>query len=219
MALPAVTWSFTTGTAIDSGQVNTNFSDLIASLTDGSKSLTIDALTMGGALVANGDVTLGNATADSLVVNALVNSDLVPEASTGDYDLGSTTNQWSILYMKNNIATTTAPTANAFYPNIIPKAWGMLTIGAGSSVTVTAGFNVDTATWSTTDLTINFHTDLASANFAFIGTHIPTGSNFYMTRAGTKAVGSAVINLQSGSGSDKSWVTGDVLDFVIFGTQ
>lgn len=102
MALPSVTHSFTSGTTIQSSQVNTNFTDLINSLTDGTKDLTVSALTLQGALTANADITLGNNSSDSLAVNALVNSDLNPEMATGAYTLGDGTNQWQALYLDND---------------------------------------------------------------------------------------------------------------------
>jgi len=58
--------------------VNTNFNDLIASLTDSSKSLSIDALTLAGE----------------------VGSDLNPDTAA-TYDLGSATNSWLKLHLDN----------------------------------------------------------------------------------------------------------------------
>ena len=52
MSTPTVTNTFTNGTTIDAGQVNQNFSDVLAALTDGSKDLTIDSLTLNVLTVA-----------------------------------------------------------------------------------------------------------------------------------------------------------------------
>jgi len=49
MALPSVTNTFINGTTADGPEVSTNFTDIINSLTDGTKSLTIDAFTTNGA--------------------------------------------------------------------------------------------------------------------------------------------------------------------------
>jgi len=68
MANPSVTYTFSNGTAADASEVNTNFSDIINSLTDGTKSLSIDALTAAGAATFNGNVTLGNASGDAITV-------------------------------------------------------------------------------------------------------------------------------------------------------
>lgn len=69
MANPVVTYTFTNGNVADASQVNQNFTDLINSLTDGTKSLNIDALTAAGAATLNGNVTLGNAAGDAIVCN------------------------------------------------------------------------------------------------------------------------------------------------------
>jgi hypothetical protein len=69
MANPTVTYTFVNGNVADASQVNQNFTDLINSLTDGSKSLNIDALTAAGAATLNGNVTLGNAVGDAITVN------------------------------------------------------------------------------------------------------------------------------------------------------
>lgn len=68
MANPSVTYTFSNGTAADASEVNTNFSDIINALTDGTKSLSIDALTVAGAATFNGNVTLGNASGDTITV-------------------------------------------------------------------------------------------------------------------------------------------------------
>jgi hypothetical protein len=69
MANPSVTYTFTNSTTADGTQVSQNFTDLINSMTDGTKSFSIDALTVAGAALFNGDVTLGNASSDVITVN------------------------------------------------------------------------------------------------------------------------------------------------------
>ena len=70
MAIPSVTYTFTNSTVADATEVNTNFSDLINALTDGTSDHSISTLTLAGALTANGNVTLGNASGDTMTVNA-----------------------------------------------------------------------------------------------------------------------------------------------------
>lgn len=48
MALPSVTYTFVSGTPSDANQVNTNFLDLVNSLTDGTKSLTVNSVGLNG---------------------------------------------------------------------------------------------------------------------------------------------------------------------------
>ena len=88
MASPTVTYSFTNGTVIDASQVNTNFNDIIASLTDSTKDLdvadisattgTITNLTSTAATLTTGTIgTLKNTVTDvasTATINAMVNT-------------------------------------------------------------------------------------------------------------------------------------------------
>lgn len=76
MANPSVTYTFTNGNVADASQVNQNFTDLINSLIDGSKSINIDAATIGGLFTANGNVDLGNAAGDSISVTGFVDTNI-----------------------------------------------------------------------------------------------------------------------------------------------
>jgi hypothetical protein len=98
MAAPSVTWVFSNGTTADGSQVNTNYNDIISGITDGSKDLTISALTTQGAVTMNGAVTLGNATGDDITITGFVASDIIPK-TTASSDLGTTANTWSSLYL------------------------------------------------------------------------------------------------------------------------
>jgi hypothetical protein len=69
MANPSVTYTFTNGTTADGTQVSQNFTDLINSLTDGTKSLNIDAITAAGTATFNGNTIIGNASGDTVTVN------------------------------------------------------------------------------------------------------------------------------------------------------
>lgn len=98
MASPSVTYTFSNGATADATQVNQNFTDLIAAMTDGSKSFSIDALTVAGAATLNGAVTLGNATSDDITCIGYFASALVPKTDD-TYDLGSATNKWQDIYI------------------------------------------------------------------------------------------------------------------------
>lgn len=90
MANPSVTYTFSNGTTADATQVNQNFTDLINSLTDGTKSLNIDALTVSGSATLNGNVTLGNGSVDDLTISASLASSIAIK-TTNSYDIGSST--------------------------------------------------------------------------------------------------------------------------------
>lgn len=98
MALPSVTYSFTNSTTADATEVNTNFTDLINSMTDGTKSFTIDALTAGGTATFNGAVTLGNSSSDDITVTGSLASD-IPIKTTDSYDIGSATKGLQTIYI------------------------------------------------------------------------------------------------------------------------
>ena len=89
MPSPSVTYTFVNGTPFDATEVNTNFTDLINAMSDGSKDFSINALTAAGTATLNGSVSVGNASADDLTVNASIASSL-PVKTTNSYDVGST---------------------------------------------------------------------------------------------------------------------------------
>jgi len=86
MSTPSVTNTFTASTTILSSKVNQNFTDIINALTDGAKDLAIATLTC-TSLTTTGNNILGNAAADSLVVNATIGSNLIFTDNT--YDIGA----------------------------------------------------------------------------------------------------------------------------------
>lgn len=91
MPSPSVTHTFANSTTADATQVNTNFTDIINGLTDGSKDLSISALTLAGNFTANGTTnTIGSASNDDLVVNASLASS-IPIKTTNLYNIGSST--------------------------------------------------------------------------------------------------------------------------------
>jgi len=79
MANPSVTYTFTNSTTADASEVNQNFSDVLASLTDGTKSINIDAITAAGAATFNGNVALGSASGDTATVNATMSFATTPK--------------------------------------------------------------------------------------------------------------------------------------------
>jgi len=72
MAYPSVTHTFSDGTAniIYAAQINTNFTDMINGVSGGTKDLNVNGITAAGALTVNGNTTLGNASADTIAINA-----------------------------------------------------------------------------------------------------------------------------------------------------
>ena len=81
------------------GDVNVN-GDLTASNLQLSGNANID-----GDITLGGNITIGDGTLDIVDFNGVISSSLIP-SSSGDFDLGSPTNQWGNLYVSNfSIAT------------------------------------------------------------------------------------------------------------------
>jgi hypothetical protein len=77
MAAPSLTYSLTNGSTADASQVMQNFNDLLNGITDGTKDLSISALTCAGTASLNGHVNLGNYFgANSQTVNVKASSSM-----------------------------------------------------------------------------------------------------------------------------------------------
>lgn len=107
MAAPSLTYTLTNGSTADASQVMQNFNDLLNGITDGSKDLSISALTCAGTATLNGHVTLGNSSADTVTVTASLASGLIPDA-TGTRSLGSSALGFLDLYLAASADADTA---------------------------------------------------------------------------------------------------------------
>jgi hypothetical protein len=85
-------------TTADAGHVNDNFSSIISGTSDGTKDFSINALTCAGAATLNGNVTLGNASSDTLTVTASLAS-TIAIGTTYSYDIGSSSIGLRSLYL------------------------------------------------------------------------------------------------------------------------
>jgi hypothetical protein len=98
MAAPSYTYTLTNGTTADASQVMQNFTDILNGVTDGTKDLSISALTVAGTATLNGNVNLGNASGDDLVITASLASNLVPKTEN-TYNLGSAAIGFAGIYL------------------------------------------------------------------------------------------------------------------------
>lgn len=98
MPSPSYTYTLTNGTTADASKVSQNFTDILNGVTDGTKDLSINALTCAGNLTVNGNTTLGNASSDTVTVTASLASDIVP-SSDGTRYLGSATYGFAGLFL------------------------------------------------------------------------------------------------------------------------
>lgn len=179
MAAPSVTYTFSNSTTADATQVNTNFTDLVNSLSDGLKDLTVSSLgtatiTVSGAATFNGTVALGNATTDDVTITGYIASDILPK-TTGTASLGSATQAWEDIYLDEgatnggsvyfNAGTTSYIQSNAAgtvitvggFTSMVPpaaiNAAGALTIGTNGSTTA---LTLSTAQLATFAGSLNF---------------------------------------------------------------
>jgi hypothetical protein len=88
MPSPSYTYSLSNGTTADASHVQQNFTDILNGVTDGTKDLSISALTAAGTATLNGAINLGNASTDDLTITASLASSL-PIKTTNSYDIGS----------------------------------------------------------------------------------------------------------------------------------
>lgn len=135
MANPSVTYTFTNSTTADGTQVSQNFTDLINGMTDGTKSFSIDALTVAGTALFNGSVTLGNASGDDITVTGSLASS-IPVKTTNSYNIGDATHGLAGAYFG---------TANTYTARVVSAAlaasrtYTMPDAGASADFVMTAG--------------------------------------------------------------------------------
>lgn len=97
MANPSYTYTLTNGTTADADQVMQNFNDILAGITDGTKDISVAALTAAGTATLNGHVNLGNSASDDLTVTASLAS-TIPIKTTNTYNIGSATQGLAGVY-------------------------------------------------------------------------------------------------------------------------
>jgi hypothetical protein len=98
MANWSVTNTFSNSTTADATQVNTNFTDLISCSSDGTKDMSINALTCAGTVTLNGNVTLGNASGDDVTITGSLASTIAIKTNA-TYNIGSATLGLASVYL------------------------------------------------------------------------------------------------------------------------
>ena len=88
MPAPSYTYTLANATTADASKVMQDFNDILNGVTDGTKDLSINALTCAGTATFNGNVAVGNSSADTLTVTGSLISDIVP-STDGTRSLGS----------------------------------------------------------------------------------------------------------------------------------
>jgi len=101
MASPSYTYTLANSTTADADEVMQNFNDILNGVSDGTKDISVAALTVAGNANFNGNTTLGNATGDTITVTGRIASDVNPSANAS-YDLGSSALSYASLYLDND---------------------------------------------------------------------------------------------------------------------
>lgn len=143
MAAPSLTYTLTNGSTADASQVMQNFNDLLNGITDGTKDLSISALTCAGTATLNGHVNIGNSSADDLTITASLAS-AIPVKTTASYDIGSSTLGIRALYFGRN-----SQTVNLVGSSSMSATWTMtlpVTAGTAGYALITDGNGV--TSWS-----------------------------------------------------------------------
>lgn len=136
MASPSVTHTFANSTTADATQVNQNFTDIINSLTDGTKDLSISGLTVAGAAAFNGNVTLGNASGDDITFTGSIAS-TIPIKTDGSYNFGSSSLGLGVVYFGDGGGNTVgirAPSIAANYTFDLPAFTSAMPTSDGAAL-------------------------------------------------------------------------------------
>lgn len=112
MAAPSYTYTLTNGSTADASQVMQNYNDILNGVTDGTKDLSINALTCAGTATLNGDVNLGNASGDTLSITASLGS-TIPVKTDDTYNIGSSTLRIATVFAHKYYGTKTNDAAGA----------------------------------------------------------------------------------------------------------
>ena len=225
MGAPTVTNTFSNGTTADATAVNQNFIDLIAAMSNGASDFSIGALTVAGALAANGAVTLGNATGDDVTVTGYLASAVIPKTDD-TYDLGTAALKWRDIYIDGvayadsvviagGSALTNYTTWATFTPaftknagsgtltsvNVLNARWCQI----GKIVHVIC--NIDTITVATDTITLKFTLPIASSNTIRVPAYAYTGSAY------ASAVSLFISSNTTALISNVSWSVGSASEF------
>jgi len=217
LAAPSLTYTLTNGTTADASQVMQNFNDLLNGITDGTKDLSINALTCAGTATLNGHINLGNSSADDLTITASLASTL-PIKTTNSYDIGSSTLGLRALYLGANsqtVAIKGSSSMSATWTLTLPTTAGtngylLETNGSGAAACINS---------TNAPIAIKGVTDGSSASSGYRGQYtevVDTGSSWGAATSVTSKLAelvvpagdwdlTATIHRESGTQTNASW--------------
>ncbi len=144
MPAPALVYSLSNGNTADAAEVMANFNALLNGITDGTKDLSISALTCAGTATFNGNTTLGNASSDDLTITASLASSLAVKTTNSFTIGGSSTRLAQIYSVLGNFTTLTAAAVNLGETDL-----NHYEEGAMSALTISTGDNCTSQTGAT----------------------------------------------------------------------
>lgn len=149
MAAPAYTYSLTNGTTADASQVMQDFNDILNGVSDGTKDLTMSALTANGAANLKAAVTLGASSSNDLTINGALASTIAIK-TTNSFDIGSSTKGLRAVYFGAN-----SQTAKIQGSASMSATWTLtLPVTAGSNKQVFQTDGSGNASWGAVDYTM-----------------------------------------------------------------
>jgi hypothetical protein len=139
-----------------------------------------------GSITADGNITLGDASTDTVTFSADINSDIIPSANN-TYNLGSPSNYWNNLYVNSQLISTI--TTNDLTAN------GILTVHGASSIGGTTVIGLSSA--NTISIISSFISDLIpnATNTYSLGTNNAFWNTAYIstfTTAGLSITGNSI---------------------------
>ena len=173
MPAPAYTYTLTNGSTADASQVTQNFNDILNGVTDGTKNLSISALTVGGAATFNGAMNFGSASDDDITILGSLASSFPVKTNTS-YNIGAATLGLLSVYIGGTSTYTTRILGAA------TSTWTLtLPVDGGSSGTYLQTNGSGTTSWAKTAATADAITS------GFVTSFVP------VAKSGVKAVASA----------------------------
>jgi len=216
MPAPSYTYTLTNGTTADASQVQQNFTDILNGVSDGTKDLSISALTVAGTATLNGNVNLGNASGDDLTITASLAS-TIPIKTTASYDIGSSTLGLRALYFGAN-----SQTVNIKGSSSMSATWTLtLPVSAGTANYLLTTNGSGVTSWTAHSDSAFNATSSAAGNVSYYAdaqtwTPVMTGSggaptNTYTTQTGYYArIGKVVFIWGMVAWSDSSGGSGNL---------
>lgn len=163
----------------------------------------------------SGKFQVGTSTATDLelLVGGVVKA--VLSASTGR--LGGLTDPAAAQDAATKAYVDAATVAKAYTDASSAKAWGSINCGAAGAATINNGFNLASASYSGTSLTVNFTNLLPTSQFAVIGSMWAITSTKFILNTSSRGTGSIVLQVLNNAAVAQNWASGDQLTIAVFG--